>query len=104
MRQARSFFEQHATVVYPCSVPQGDGRWMRLEVTMVPDAGPDGQVRGAYVLMTDITQRYETERALRESEDRLARFMEASAEGVLFHADGVITIADSGNARILEIR
>ena len=91
VRQARSFFEQHATVVYPCSVPQGDGRWMRLEVTMVPDAGPDGQVRGAYVLMTDITQRYETERALRESEDRLARFMEASAEGVVFHRGGLIT-------------
>jgi PAS domain S-box-containing protein len=91
VEHAQPFFERRATVVYPFSLPRSNGRSRQLEVTMIPDIGPDGLEKGAFVLMTDITERHEAELALRESEDRLAKFMEASTEGVIFHVDGVIT-------------
>jgi PAS domain S-box-containing protein len=91
MEHAQPFFERRATMVCPFSVPLDGGRSRRFEVTMIPDIDPDGQERGAFVLMTDITERHAAELALRESEDRLFKFMEASTEGVIFHADGVIT-------------
>jgi two-component system, sensor histidine kinase len=91
VEHAQPFFERRATVVYPFSMPRSNGRSRQLEVTMIPDIGPDGLEKGAFVLMTDITERHEAELALRESEDRLAKFMEASTEGVIFHVDGVIT-------------
>ena len=46
---------------------------------------------GAFVLISDITHHRLIEAALRESEDRLSKFMDASVEGIVFHRDGVIT-------------
>jgi PAS domain S-box-containing protein len=91
MEHAQPCFERHATMVCPFSVLLDGGRSRRLEVTMIPDIDPDGQEKGAFVLMTDITERHAADLALRESEDRLSKFMEASTEGVIFHVDGVIT-------------
>ena len=48
----------------------------------------------AFVLITDITRHRHAELALRESEERLAKFMQASAEGIVFHKDGFITDAN----------
>ena len=44
---------------------------------------------GAFVLMTDITRFHDAEQALRDSEDRLRKFMDASVEGIAFHRDGL---------------
>ena len=49
---------------------------------------------GAFVLISDITRHRLAELALRESEERLAKFMQASAEGIVFHKDGFITDAN----------
>lgn len=70
-------------------ITAGHARW--LEVSLVPHlAGDDGPV-GAFVLISDITRHREAEAAVRESEERMAKFMEASVEGIVFHKDGVIT-------------
>ena len=46
------------------------------------------------MLITDITRHRRAEAALRDSEERLAKFMHASAEGIVFHKDGLITDAN----------
>jgi PAS domain S-box-containing protein len=101
VEHAQPFFERRATVIYPFSLRRSSGRSRQLEVTMIPDVGPDGLEKGAFVLMTDVTERHEAELALRESEDRLSKFMEASAEGVVFHVDGVITDTNPAACRLL---
>ena len=49
---------------------------------------------GAFVIVTDITGHRLATQALRESEERLAKFMQASAEGIAFHRDGIVTDAN----------
>ena len=71
--------------------PQGR-RW--IEVQLVPQRSPEGRLVGSFVLINDITRHREADEALRESEERLAKFMQASVEGIVFHKDGVITDAN----------
>ncbi len=68
--------------------PDGAPRW--IEVSLVPHLEA-GAVIGAFVLISDITHHRQIEAALRESEDRLSKFMDASVEGIVFHRDGVVT-------------
>jgi PAS domain S-box-containing protein len=98
-KNARPLFQQRLTVVFQCGAAIG-GVGKQLEVTMVPDIGADGQVQGVHVVMTDVTDAHQAEGALRESQDRLSKFMEASTEGVLFHRDGVITDANPAACRL----
>jgi len=62
-------------------------------VNLLPhvEGGPDGTAIGSFVLINDITRHRVAEQAARESEERLAKFMQASAEGIVFHKDGYIT-------------
>ena len=69
--------------------PQSRPRW--LDVSLVPHLGGDGEAIGAFVLISDITRHREAEAAVRQSEERMAKFMQASAEGIVFHQDGRIT-------------
>ena len=64
------------------------------EGALNPVATQAGDAIGAFVLISDITRHRLAEHALRESEERLAKFMQASAEGIVFHKDGVITDAN----------
>ncbi len=64
------------------------------EGTVDPVAAQAGDAIGAFVLISDITRHRLAEHALRESEERLAKFMQASAEGIVFHRDGFITDAN----------
>ncbi|MGV3728455.1 PAS domain-containing protein, partial [Hydrogenophaga sp.] len=91
LREARPRLVRGVSVVQPCDLRKRDGTWMRLEVSMVPGMDREGGYQGTYVLMMDITERHAAERALRESEVRLSKFMEATAEGLVFHDDGIIT-------------
>jgi len=71
--------------------PQGP-RW--LDVQLLPHLAADGVLDGAFVLINDITPRRDAELALRQSEERLSKFMDASVEGIVFHNNGVITDAN----------
>jgi diguanylate cyclase (GGDEF)-like protein/PAS domain S-box-containing protein len=64
-----------------------------IEVNLVPHVA-DGRAIGCFVLISDITKHRLAEAALRESEERLAKFMHASMEGIVFHKDGIITDAN----------
>ena len=72
--------------------PDGSIRW--LEVNLLPDLDERGAVRGAFVLINDITRHRTAEMAMRESEERLAKFMQASMEGIVFHVNGIVTDAN----------
>jgi diguanylate cyclase (GGDEF)-like protein/PAS domain S-box-containing protein len=71
-----------------------DGRRLWLEVNLIPHLGSDGKLIAAFVLITDISKHRLAEQAVRESEERLSKFMQASVEGILFHKDGYLTDAN----------
>ncbi len=77
-------------VSYERELADASGRLQWLEVDVLPNLGEQGELYGAFVRVTDITKHRLAERAVRESEERLAKFMEASAEGILFHRDGTV--------------
>ncbi len=79
---------------YERELPQGDGSSRFIEVHLLPHLGEGGDTVGCFVLISDITKHRLAERAVRESEERLAKFMQASAEGIVFHRDGIITDAN----------
>jgi diguanylate cyclase (GGDEF)-like protein/PAS domain S-box-containing protein len=84
---------EQVSVAYERQLPGADGpRW--IEVHLLPHVGDEGVTVGAFVLIADITKHRRAEQAVRESEERLAKFMQASAEGIVFHKDGFITDAN----------
>ena len=58
------------------------GRWLEVHAYPCPD--------GLVVYVRDASARKRAEEALRESEDRLRRFFDATFEGIILHADGVV--------------
>ena len=62
----------------------------------------DGHVCGAVVVVRDVTEQKNTERALRESELRHRTLFESMPHGIVYHAaDGRITDANPAAQRIL---
>ena len=103
-QQIRPYIEQvvetRAQVSYERELTDTAGRPQWLEVDVLPNFDDEGELSGAFVRVTDITKHRLAERAVRESEERLAKFMQASAEGILFHRNG--TVIDI-NAPICEL-
>ena len=100
----RRTLREHGPVTFPFEFIAANGIPLRLEVTVTfsGDARDSGADRGFFYLISDITERHKAELALRESEDRLSRFMNASEEGVVFHRDGLITDANPATSHLLE--
>ena len=94
--QVERMLAQRAPVLYERSLPGADGSARLIEVHLLPhiEGGGEGAAVGAFVLINDITRHRVAEQAARESEERLAKFMQASAEGIVFHKDGYITDAN----------
>lgn len=78
-----------------------DRGWPWFEIVLTPERDSAGWVQGLFVRLADVTHRHETERALLESEDRLARFVHASVEGLVFHRDGHIVDANPAACELL---
>lgn len=53
-----------------------------IKATYTPDVAKDGAVRGIFVLVVDVTEQHNSEKALKESEDRYKAFIEHSTEGI----------------------
>jgi diguanylate cyclase (GGDEF)-like protein/PAS domain S-box-containing protein len=83
--------EQQTAAAYEREVRGADGIHRLVEVRLLPHVSEDGESLGAFVLIADITHHRRAEAALRESEERLAKFMQASEEGIVFHQGGHIT-------------
>jgi PAS domain S-box-containing protein len=66
-------------------VPLEEGA-RRMIMTRAPLRGADGSVRGTITTALDITQRYEAEQALRQSEERFRTLFESASDSI-FMAD-----------------
>jgi diguanylate cyclase (GGDEF)-like protein/PAS domain S-box-containing protein len=86
--------EQREAVLYERQVCDSAGNRRWLEVHLLPHLAPDGTPQACFVLISDITKHRLAEAAVRESEERLGKFMQASVEGVVFHQDGLVTDAN----------
>ncbi len=76
---------------YERDLHDAQGNTRLVEVHLLPHFDEGGEPVGAYVLVSDITRHRQADAALRESEERLAKFMHASAEGIVFHKGGFVT-------------
>ena len=73
----------------PMTLPDGEERF--IEVNLMPHFDAQAQMQGAFVLITDITRYRLAERALRDGEERMRKFAEASNEGIFIHHGGILT-------------
>ena len=80
-------------------LPNGEQR--AIEVSLIPHFGEDGQMLGAFVLITDITRHQFAERAIRDSEERMRKFAAATNEGIFFHNNGILTDANEALLAIM---
>ena len=93
-QQIRPYIEQvvetREAVAYERQLVDAAGKPQWIEVDVLPNFDDEGALAGAFVRVTDITKHRLAERAVRESEERLAKFMDASVEGILFHRAGTV--------------
>jgi PAS domain S-box-containing protein len=87
--QVNRVLQTRKGVSYERQLPTEGGGTKHIEVNLLPHLDNRGIPVGGYVLISDITRHRVAEQALRESEERLAKFMQASAEGIVFHQNGV---------------
>jgi PAS domain S-box-containing protein len=73
-------------IIEPYQTGDGEKRWVQTD--KVPYLDPQGKVLGVLVFAQDITDRKQTEEALRESADCLRVVMESASNGII--------IADAG--------
>ena len=74
-----------------------------IDVTLIPHQSRDGLPQGAFVLINNITRHHEAERAIRESEERLRKFSDATNEGIIFIENGVIIDCNEAIARMVRL-
>jgi PAS domain S-box-containing protein len=76
-----------------------------LAATYIPDFDGDGRVRGLMVYAFDVTERWRTQRALEQSEERLRLALSATnGVGVWnWELEGDVVVADAGFARLFEL-
>lgn len=92
------------TVTYERTIKAADGAARVIEVNLLPQLGEDGAALSAFVLITDITRHRLSELAVRESEERLRKFADATHEGIVFHENGVITDCNDAGLRLIGYR
>ena len=80
------------------TLPNGEVRM--IEVNLIPHFDGAGQQLGSFVLITDITERWRAEREVRQSEERMRKFTEATDEAIVFHRDGLITDGNEALTRL----
>ncbi len=89
------------TVTYERALPDSGGGPRVIEVNLVPRFGDDGSVLSAFVLISDITRHRLAEQAVRDSEERLRKFADATHEGIVFHEEGLISDCNDAALRLI---
>ena len=89
---------EHVKYTREQTLPNGEPRM--IEVNLIPHFSSGQDQLGAFVLITDITERWRAERTVRQSEERMRKFTEATDEAIVFHRDGVITDGNEALSRL----
>jgi diguanylate cyclase (GGDEF)-like protein/PAS domain S-box-containing protein len=87
-------------VTYERAIPASDGSSRVLEVNLLPHLSETGETLAAFVLISDITRHRQSEQAVRESEERLRKFSDATHEGIVFHERGLVTDCNDAMLRL----
>jgi two-component system, sensor histidine kinase len=98
-----SYLADGGRLLYKHSMRDPQGEIRHFRESWIADRDAQGRECGTFVLLADVTEQHRAETSLRASEERLARFMEVSAEGVIFHRDGVITDVNPAACRLLSL-
>jgi diguanylate cyclase (GGDEF)-like protein/PAS domain S-box-containing protein len=88
-------------VAYQRQMTLPDGTVRHIDVTMTPHIDANGGATSAFVSISDVTKFHAAEKAVRESEERLQKFADATREGIVFFEDGYITDANGALAEML---
>ena len=78
-------------VLYVRSLTLPSGEMRQIEVNLIPHFDAAGAQQGAFVLITDITRHHAAEQAIRDSEERMRKFVSATTEGIFFHQNGILS-------------
>lgn len=81
-----------------------DGRRIRIQVDWNYKRNDRGEVTGFICVVTDITQRNQAEKSLRESRRMYRTLVEFSPDGVFVHIGGSIVFANPAMAKMLGAR
>jgi diguanylate cyclase (GGDEF)-like protein/PAS domain S-box-containing protein len=71
-----------------------------IEVNLLPHTDESQTLHGCFVLINDITEHWRAEQAVRQSEERMRKFVAATNEGIVFHVNTLITDANEAIERI----
>ncbi|HEY0036741.1 MAG TPA: ATP-binding protein [Longimicrobium sp.] len=77
-----------------------DGEVLYAYVAGAPRLGPEGEVVGTLLTVSNMTGRRQAEKARSEADDRFRRLSEASEEGIVIHEDGRVLDANRASAHI----
>ncbi|HQS64336.1 MAG TPA: EAL domain-containing protein [Acidovorax defluvii] len=94
----RSTRGEHVKYMREQTMPNGESRM--IEVNLIPHFSPQKQQLGSFVLITYITDRWQAESTVRQSEERMRKFTEITDEAILFHRDGLITDGNDALTRL----
>ena len=94
----RSVHGEHVKYAREQTLPNGEVRM--IEVNLIPHFNARHEQLGSFVLITDITDRWRAEATVRQSEERMRKFTEATDEAIVFHRDGVITDGNEALTRL----
>ena len=92
------------TATYERQLRTPDGGTRVIEVNLLPQLDEAGKAISAFVLISDITRHRLSEQAVRESEERLRKFSDATHEGIVFHENGIITDCNDAGLRLIGYR
>lgn len=79
-------------------LPNSEARM--IEVHLIPHFDEARRQLGSFVLISDITERWRAEHKVRQSEERMRKFNEATDEAIVFHRDGIITDGNEALSRL----
>ena len=89
------------TVSYERRVIAATGEERFIEVNLLPHFDAAGAVFAAFVMISDITKHRISEQIIRDNEERLRKFADATDEGILFNDSGLITDCNEAVARMI---
>ena len=80
------------------TLPNGEVRM--IEVQLIPHMGSAPEPVGAFALIIDITERWRADQLMRQTEERMRKFSEATHEAIVFHRDGLISDGNEALTRL----
>jgi diguanylate cyclase (GGDEF)-like protein/PAS domain S-box-containing protein len=98
---ARTYGKSEAAVTFERTVDLADGSRKYFDVTLTPHLRPDGEPDAAFMVINDVTRYRAAEQAVRDSEERLRKFTDATREGIVFHDAGIVTDCNPALLRLL---